>query len=75
MINYFVISNFRGTCSCVEIPKGYMTIFRNAEGVHAHLPECMIRERLGNPALEDSTKRSKTVLISLILIVFKVMQE
>ena len=37
---YFVIRNFRGTCSSEEIPKGYVVIFRNAEGVHAHLSEC-----------------------------------
>jgi len=40
MIKYIVISNFRGTCSSVEILKGYMLIFRNAEDVHAHLSEC-----------------------------------
>ena len=44
MIKYFVIRNFRGTCSSVEmvkgtclsveILKGYMLICRNAEGVH-----------------------------------------
>ena len=40
MINHFVIRNYRGTYSCVEILKGYLIIFRNSEGVHAHLPEC-----------------------------------
>jgi len=34
MINYFVMRNFRGTCSSVEMLKGYMLIYRNAEGVH-----------------------------------------
>ena len=33
-INDFVIRTFRGTCSSVEILKGYMLICRNAEGVH-----------------------------------------
>jgi len=36
---YFVMRNFRGTCSSVEILKGYMVICWNAEGVHAHLSE------------------------------------
>jgi len=40
MIKYFVIRNIRGTCSSVEMLKGYMLIFRNAKGVHAHLSEC-----------------------------------
>jgi len=33
MTKIFVIGNFRGTCSSVEMLKGYMLIFRNAEGV------------------------------------------
>jgi len=36
MIKYFVIINFRGTCSSVEMLKAYM-----------------VRDRLGNPALES----------------------
>ena len=40
MIQYFVIRNFRGTCSYVEMLKVYMLIFRNAGGVHAHLSQC-----------------------------------
>ena len=40
MIKYFLIRNFRGTCSSVEMQKGYMLIFRNAERVHHHLLEC-----------------------------------
>ena len=31
---------FRGSCSSIEILKGYMPIYRNAEGVHAHLSKC-----------------------------------
>jgi len=34
MIKYFVIRNFRGTCSSVEMLKGYKVICWNAEGVH-----------------------------------------
>jgi len=44
MIKYFVIRRFRGTslsfemvkdtCLSVEMLKGYMLIYRNAEGVH-----------------------------------------
>jgi len=33
MIKYPVIRNVRGTCSSVKMLKGYMLIFRNAEGV------------------------------------------
>jgi len=40
MIKYFVIRNFRGTCSSVEMLERYILNFRNAEGVHAHLSEC-----------------------------------
>jgi len=40
MIKYFVVRNLRGTRSSVEMLKGYMLIFRNAEGVHAGLSEC-----------------------------------
>jgi len=32
--DYFVTRNFRGTCSFVEMLKGYMLIFQNAERVH-----------------------------------------
>ena len=34
MLKYFVIRNFRDTCSSVEMLKGYMLLCRNAEGVH-----------------------------------------
>jgi len=34
MIKYFVIKNFRGTYSSVEMLKGYMIICWKAEGVH-----------------------------------------
>jgi len=40
MTQYFVIRNFRGTCLSVKTLKGYMLIFRNSEGVRAHLSEC-----------------------------------
>jgi len=43
MINhekYFVVRNFRGTYSSVEVLKGYMLVFQNAEGVHAYLWKC-----------------------------------
>jgi len=40
MIKYFVIRNFRGTCSTVEILRGYMLIHYNAEQVNIHLSEC-----------------------------------
>jgi len=42
MIKYFVIRNFRGTCSIVHLSKWwrYTLICWNAEGVHAHLSEC-----------------------------------
>jgi len=39
MIKYFVIRNFRGTYSYVEMLNGYMLTFGNAEGVHTHLSE------------------------------------
>jgi len=47
MIKYFVIRYFRGTCLSVEMLKGYMLIYRNAEGY-------MVSERLGTPGLEGS---------------------
>jgi len=40
MIKCIVIGNLRGTCASVEMQKGYMLIFRNAERVHYHLLEC-----------------------------------
>jgi len=40
MIKYFAIRNFRGTCSSVEMLKGHMFTFRNAEAVHAYLSKC-----------------------------------
>jgi len=42
MIKYFVIRDFRGTCSSVEMLRGYMLIRRNAEGVHGE-------QKVGNP--------------------------
>jgi len=42
MTKYFIITNFRVTCLSVEILKGYMLIFRNAEGVHG-------QRKVGNP--------------------------
>jgi len=42
MIKRIVIGNFRGTCASVEMLKGYMLIFRNAEGVHG-------KRKVGNP--------------------------
>jgi len=42
MIKYFVKRNFRGTCSSVEMLKGYMLLCRNAEGVHD-------KRKVGNP--------------------------
>jgi len=44
MEKYFVIRYFRGTCSSVEMLKGYLLIFRNAEGVHG-------QRKVGNPSL------------------------
>jgi len=40
MTTNFVIRNVRSTCSSVEMLKGYMLIFRNAERVHMPLLEC-----------------------------------
>jgi len=40
MTTNFVIRIFRGACSSIEMLKGYMLIFRNAEGVHTPLLEC-----------------------------------
>jgi len=34
---HFVIRHFRAKCSSVEMLKGYMLIFRNAEGIHTPL--------------------------------------
>jgi len=42
MIKYFVIRNFRGMCSSVEMLKGYMLIVRNDEGLHG-------QRKVGNP--------------------------
>jgi len=52
MIKYFVTEYFRGTCSSVEMLKGYMHIFQNAEG---YMLICRIAEgvhgqrKVGNP--------------------------
>jgi len=52
MIKYFVTRNFRGTCSFVEMLKGYISIFQNAEG---YMLICRIAEgvhgkrKVGNP--------------------------
>jgi len=40
MMKCFVIRNFMGTCSSVEMLKGCMFIRKNAVGVHSHLSEC-----------------------------------
>jgi len=42
MIKCVVIGNFRGACASVKMLKGYMLIFRNAEGVHG-------KRKVGNP--------------------------
>ena len=42
MLQFFVIRNFRGTCSSVEMQKGYMLLCRNAKGVHG-------QRKVGNP--------------------------
>jgi len=42
MTNTFCHRNFRGTCSSVEMLKGYMLICRNAEGVQG-------QRKVGNP--------------------------
>ena len=46
MIKYFAIRNLRGICSSVEMLKGYMLIYRNAEGVCG-------QRKVGNHALGD----------------------
>jgi len=50
MIKYFVIRNFRGTCSSVEMLKGYMVICRNAEGIHG-------KRKVGNAWVKAFAKR------------------
>ena len=50
MIKFF-IRNFRGTCSFVEMLKGYMLICRNAEGVRS-------RRKFGNPCPNPIAKLS-----------------
>ena len=47
----FVIRNFKGTCSSVEMLKGYMLVFRNAEGVHG-------QRKVGNRCARKSIKGS-----------------
>jgi len=42
MMKYFVIWDFRGACSSVEMLKGYMLICQNAEGVHD-------KQKVGSP--------------------------
>ena len=37
-----VIGNPRGTCASIEMPKGYILICRNTEGVHC-------KRKVGNP--------------------------
>ena len=52
MIKYFVIRTFRGTCSSVEMLKGYMLIFWIDKAVHAHLSHCEGKHgqrKVGNP--------------------------
>jgi len=49
MIKYFIIKNFGGTCSTVEMLKGYMLIFRSAEGV-------LGQRKVGKPWLRSCTQ-------------------
>jgi len=49
MIKHFVIRDFRGTCSSVEMLKGYMLIWRNAKGVHG-------KQKVGNPWARPSSQ-------------------
>jgi len=48
-IKYFVIRNFRGTCSFVKMLKGYMLICWNAERVRC-------RRKVGNPCARELFK-------------------
>jgi len=43
-----VIRNFKGTCSSIEMLKGYMLIRRNAEGVHG-------KKKVGNPCSVETS--------------------
>jgi len=54
MTKYFVMRNFRGTCSSVEMLKGYMLICQNAKGVHR-------KRKVGNPWFRRTGVRSKTI--------------
>jgi len=47
MTKNFVIRNFWGTCSSVEMLKGYIRLCRKAEGVHG-------KRKVGNPCSKDS---------------------
>jgi len=54
MIKYFVLRNFRGTCSSVEMPKGYMVTKRlgtSALGGRV----CMLRVKAVVPLLVFDT--------------------
>jgi len=41
------MTNIRGTCSSVEMRKGYIFFCRNAEGVHG-------KTEVGNPCTRDT---------------------
>jgi len=47
MIKYFVLRNLRGTCSSVEMLKGYMLVCQNAERVHD-------QRKVGTPDLDHN---------------------
>jgi len=62
MTKYFVMRNFRGTCSSVEMLKGYMVVCWNAEGVHAHLSNAKgvhRKRKVGNPWSSAMSSRHK----------------
>jgi len=46
MIKHIVIKNFRGTFSSTEMLKGYILIWRNAEGVHG-------QRKVGSPCFRS----------------------
>jgi len=60
MIVHFVIRNFRGTFSSVEMLKAYMLISRNAEAVHG-------KRKVGNPSaskeLQSQMLNTRIVLL------------
>jgi len=48
MIEYFVIKNFRGTCSPFAMLKGYIITCWNVEAVHG-------QKKVGNPCTKQTT--------------------